>query len=52
MLARKVLASTAREWFGQPLRQIHNADLRRWDACVAAARRVLNVRGHSETGDE
>lgn len=38
MLVAKVLLSTPQEWFGRPLRQVHDADLLRWDACVAAAR--------------
>lgn len=39
-LAIKVLSSTLREWIGRPTREIHDADVWRWDACVAAAQRV------------
>jgi hypothetical protein len=42
LLAARVLASTAEQWFGRPLRQIHDADYARWLACQRAARKLLH----------
>lgn len=41
-LVRRVLASSAADWFGRPLRQVHDADMLRWEACVLGAQAVLN----------
>lgn len=40
-LVAKVLGSTPQEWFGRPLRQVHDADMLRWQACVIAARHLV-----------
>jgi len=40
MLARKVLDSTAPEWFGRHPRRIPDADYWRWRCCVIAAKKV------------
>jgi len=40
-LAYKVLKSTPQEWFGRPLREVHDADIARWIACERAAKTLL-----------
>jgi len=40
MLIFRLLESSAAEWFGKPLREVPDADLWRWRACVIAARRL------------
>lgn len=37
-LVRRILGSTPQEWLGRPLRQVQDADMLRWEACVIAAR--------------
>ncbi len=41
LLAARFLAASAEEWFGCPLRLLHDADYARWLACRRAAARVL-----------
>lgn len=41
LLAARVLASTPQEWFGRPLRHVHDADYARWLACRRAAQSRL-----------
>lgn len=41
LLAARVLASTAREWLGRPLREVHDADYARYLACRRAAQKLL-----------
>lgn len=41
LLAARVLQSTASEWLGRPLREVHDADMARYLACRRAAARVL-----------
>lgn len=40
MLRVRVLRSTPEQWFGRPLREVHDADMWRWWACVQAAQKL------------
>lgn len=41
MLAYKLLHSTPQEWFGQALKDVWDADVWRYMACVTAAKRIF-----------
>lgn len=42
LLAARFWAASAEEWFGRPLRLVHDADYARWLACRRAAQRLLS----------
>lgn len=46
MLVFKVLNSDPADWFGRPLRQLHDADIERWCACVRVAQALYRQVQH------
>jgi hypothetical protein len=37
----RLLATAPQDWFGRPLRQVLDADMARWAACVKTAKAII-----------